>query len=335
MRSSNRGFSIIQVLTALAIGSVVMFGLITMNVNSMKATRSIEINNQVSDTISLLKIQLSSDQICTSRFLANFPTDGRLFPLVNIPSKVISVPKIDDPNGATYLSLNSPIPGINGSQLISLEVRNLKDIGSSGGQGLSGDVVLKISKGANIIGAQEVTRSFPIYFKTSVSGADISINSCSVGNAGISLADLSVMCASIGGNWNSSTASCEMSSLMAKMCQSLGGSWDGSQCKNITNTAPVAAPPAAAPAPSVCATGSVTVPAAQCSPPFAAIQCNYVWNWQDQNEQITFTGNGPALNTATASPSTVYANGMMTATAVLVCSNGTWTFQSCSCQMNM
>ena len=233
-----------------------MFGLITMNVNSMKVTRSVEVNSQINDMMSVLKMQMSSDIVCKDKLLpylrnASLGND----PKFNIANPgTLNLVRIDSPGAGNemYLRVNRDIASLPGTRLESMTVTDIVDISPSGAgnarTAFQGQLILEISK-SNVIGASTVLRKLPIYLKTVPAAGVATIESCSIVSSTLSYADtqtlLSENCVAIGGQWVNGV--CDMNDFKKGICDSMGGSWNGTECKNIRNVASTAASAACSP----------------------------------------------------------------------------------------
>lgn len=232
-----------QTLVSALVGGIVMFGLITMNVNSFKANRTVETNTKVNDLMALLKMQLGSDLVCEQKLLP-YLSNSRAFTVTG--PETLTVSRIDEAGaGATppLMQVGGSLPGINNVILDAIRLEGITPVPSTAvPNSFQGKLVFEITK-SGVIGSNKSVASLPIFLKTNQATGVATIIGCSI-QGSMTHADLNIImeknCQSIGGTWDGNT--CNLDNIKNQMCASLGGAWDGTNCNNIRVPASVAGP---------------------------------------------------------------------------------------------
>lgn len=172
---SSKGFSLVQVLIAIAISGILLVSITEMINMSIRLERSININSDINDTISLIRMYLQKPSLCTiamgggsQRYNAqNFsiydPTDT---PAPNSPRKVLASAGMTK-NGWTV-------------QTVSIDSTNAVNPGN-----WVGSIQLTINRNSYIaVGGSVTKRSIPIELSTDATGNIINCSSLGLGVGG-------------------------------------------------------------------------------------------------------------------------------------------------------
>ena len=226
MRLKNQfGFSLVQVIVAAAVGAIVMSGLITMNLSSLKANRSVEISGQINDALSIMRMQMSKEDNCRISILDPLPATQKELTVASLSNEEIVINQINGADGSPMLTVGAQVPNIPGSSISSVVINGIRDVSSAGlpNTAFQGELNLVINKGISVTGGQTIVRQLPIYLKATPAGAVTNIYSCSVSNSGLSDSDVALlrsqMCADVGGTWTGT--SCDMSAFVNQIVASV------------------------------------------------------------------------------------------------------------------
>lgn len=226
MRFKNQfGFSLIQVIVAAAVGAIIMSGLMTMNLSSLKANRSVEISGQINDALSIMRMQMSKEDNCRISILDPLPAAQKELTIGSYSGEVVTISRINGADGSPMFTVGEQVPNIPGSSISSVVINGIRDVSPAGlpNTAFQGELNLVINKGISVTGGQTIVRQLPIYLKATPAGAVTNIYSCSVSNSGLSDSDIALlrsqMCADVGGTWTGS--SCDMSAFVNQIVASV------------------------------------------------------------------------------------------------------------------
>lgn len=256
---NQKGFSLVQVLVAVGIASIGMLAMTTMSTNSMKANKSVEVSAQITDLVSLMRIQLGSADVCKLRLLPYLSSTQ--ITTSSLATTSLTASRVDSPNGSILFEAGKPVATSPNLTVESITIDKFQDLSPSAfpGTAYMAEVTLKINKASGVaIGAQSVVRALPVFFKTTLSGGIATINSCSISSSSLNNSDMytinSTVCTALAGTFDgteclnaknvqvrpttldsSTFSAAAVSDIKNLTCTSVGGTFDGTNCNNAKN----------------------------------------------------------------------------------------------------
>lgn len=203
IKLNSKGVGLLEILMVMVISGVILSGITTMTMNAMKTGKTAEVSGQVGDVLHLLRLQLSSDTVCTASLLPYLSTKS--FPVATPGS--LTLTEIRSADNKQFLKTGETLPSIPSTKLTALKLVDIVNISASTqpGTAFSAEIAMTLDK-TNLIGPNAIDRKVPIFLKTTSSGGTATITSCSIMNTVLTAVEKAViesgMCASLGGTWS-------------------------------------------------------------------------------------------------------------------------------------
>lgn len=233
--------SLLEVIIAIGIMGIVITGTISMTINSMKAQKSIQLTDELQNTLFITKVALSNPANCS--YLASNHLSRRQFDRNEIATtgvSAITVNEISTSTSGNAIARNgSHLPGSENSR-VDLKIEDITEIKMN--DTYMGNLKFYFTKSTSgqVIGANQIVRSIPIILKTTAVGTIQTVQTCYTFNSEISSQDLITIkeqvCQSMGGTWNAGSSLCELSNTLptnTAQCETsfgAGWTWNGSTC---------------------------------------------------------------------------------------------------------
>ncbi|WP_413289038.1 type II secretion system protein [Bdellovibrio sp. HCB337] len=267
--TKTQGFSLLEVMIALAVVSFLSFTVLQLVFTNFKATKAVELTASLDNLIMEVNVALKDPTICQIN-LANFST-------TTLPSPVetgsINITQITLPTVATPMAITNNPMANQPSTSLSLSIGNIRPISTTS---YLANINFSLDKGQGTIGARNIVRSLPINLTLASAGGPIT--GCNTFGPSTAAApspagsiDPAQICAVIGKTLDPKTNQCSGGPAvkLSEICASLGGTFDeGTQkCTVVAaapgkaNPAPTATPKTFCPAgPTVCGGRTWSVP---------------------------------------------------------------------------
>ncbi|WP_413289039.1 type II secretion system protein [Bdellovibrio sp. HCB337] len=245
-----QGFSLLEVMIALAVVSFLSFIILQLVFTNLKATKAVEVTASLDNLLMEVNVALKDPAVCRSN-LANFSTTTLPSPL-NTGS--INLSRITSPSATAPLArTNRPLANQPATRLF-LSIGNIRPISTTS---YLANINFSLDKGQSAIGAREIVRSLPINLTlTSAGGPITGCNTFAPSTAATpspaGSIDPAQICAVIGKPLDPKTNRCSggPDTNLSAICASVGGTYDaGTQtCSGVgvvsggANPAPTATP---------------------------------------------------------------------------------------------
>lgn len=217
MNPNQNGFSVIQVLVSVGIAMISALAVTSVLDNSMKAQKSMTLNDDLSYQVSLIQMSLSTKNICGINlpYFKNKANGTLSFDSNNLSNVEFSVEKIQNSPSNIILINGGALPGQNNTKVNILMNHFVEIIPNSI---YLAELHFDLDKSSNIkgttLGARFITRKVPISLKTTAIGSTQSIVECYVKESTFSQEDLKNikrdMCLSLSGTFDENTSLCDI-----------------------------------------------------------------------------------------------------------------------------
>lgn len=217
MNPNQNGFSMIQVLISIGIAMVSALAITSVLDNSMRAQKSMTLNDDLSYQVSLIQMSLSTKSICNLN-LPSFKNkaNGTIsFDSSNLSNVDFSVEKIQNGPSNVLLTSGESLPGQNNTK-VTISMNHFVEIVPN--SIYLAEMRFDLDKSSNvkgtILGAKFITRKVPISLKTTSIGSTQSIVECYVKESALSQEDIKNikrdMCLSLSGTFDENTSLCDI-----------------------------------------------------------------------------------------------------------------------------
>ncbi|WII70756.1 hypothetical protein QJS83_09815 [Bdellovibrio sp. 22V] len=233
-RLDQSGFSLVQTLVTLAIMGIIGMGTMSMLNNSMKTQKSIVLADDLQNTITEVRMNLSKTAVCTAN-ISNFSMTS--FDRNNLSSVNIVLNRITTGAATPVVVNNQALPNKPNTR-VNMRLANVIEVVPN--TSYKGDLIFTLDKDASgsgtVTGARHINRSLPIMLEVTNAGPIQTITSCSVYDSNaLSNNDTDnlkrEMCSSLGGSYVAGSCTLpqpNMTAIKQEVCASMGGSWNGS-----------------------------------------------------------------------------------------------------------
>ncbi|WP_413289041.1 type II secretion system protein [Bdellovibrio sp. HCB337] len=239
-RTKEQGFSLLEVMIALAVVSFLSFAILQLVFTNLKATKGVEIAASLDNLLMEANLALKDPTVCQSN-LSNFATTTLPTPLdsASINLAQITIPSVTVPLART----NSPLVN-QPSTTMSLSIADIKPITTTA---YLANIIFSLDKGQGFLGARTLVRRIPINLTLGSAGGPIT--GCNTfgpsvggpaGAASPSPSTLAQICALFGQTLDANTGQCsggpgpgptptpsgEPVATLPTVCSSLGGTYN-------------------------------------------------------------------------------------------------------------
>lgn len=227
---SNRGFTMIEALAAVAIVGVLVLVFSNLTMTTLKTQKGIALTDDLSNTIQLVRMNLRKSAVCQ----VNIPhLNPQTFDRTALNGLTLNMARITALDGTPLVTSNSALPNRPGS-MVQIRVQNLREVIPN--SDYMGDLAFFLQKGPGVMGAQDIVRTLPILFNTTAAGNIQTITGCSALDSSVTSQDIAMIerqvCESMSGTWTpGDPGTCTPPSLnAAQVCGAMGGIWTGTVC---------------------------------------------------------------------------------------------------------
>lgn len=219
---TQRGFSIIEIAVSIGMVSVMTLGSLALVDNLLKAVRTTETQQQLSDFITKVKYSLSSNDVCVFNLNKAGYFKEKVFDNTdaNLKNQTININELHFPNDKLIVGktdATKAVPGIANANVSSLVINDIVDISPAASPKTLylAQLAINIEKGGRLgstFGAPSYNRTIPLFLQANAVGNTSTINGCSASGSENPAQALQMACDSIGGTFNTSTLKCSASS---------------------------------------------------------------------------------------------------------------------------
>lgn len=215
---SKKGSSLIQVTIGLAIAIISGLAISTLIENTLKVQKSIEITDDFTNILSVVKMSLGTEAVCNLNIsnIKNLDRGGaHEFNATALSGLKLQVDKIQNTAVNVIITNNQNLPGKHAT-LVKIYLTNLVEIMPN--SQFIGDLQFELDKNNSTqqmqLGVKNIVRKIPINIKTTNSGSIQTITACSTPSMSLSAEDIkkmkSEMCASLDGTFDTATGKCDI-----------------------------------------------------------------------------------------------------------------------------
>lgn len=247
LNNKQQGFSLLEVMIALAVVSFLSFTVLQLVFTNLKASKSVELTASLENLLLEVNMALKDPAVCQTN-LANFSSTTLPTPL---DTGVINLSQITLPSVTKPLVSNNAALVNQPSTKVFLSIEGIKPVSTVS---YLANITFNMDKGQGFLGARNIVRRIPINLTlTSAGGA---ITGCSTfgpssggaaatpppaGGGGSSTSTTPAdICALMGQMYDSVSGKCTGQSdvSLPNICESFGGTYDSStkKCTGITTT---------------------------------------------------------------------------------------------------
>jgi prepilin-type N-terminal cleavage/methylation domain-containing protein len=258
------GFSLLEVMVALAIVSFLSFTVLQLVFTNLKATKSVEITASLDNLATEVSMALKDPAVCQSN-LANFATTTLPSPLED---GVIGLTQITLPAMAKPLVVNNA-PMVNEPNTkINLSVDTIRQLTAVS---YLANISFNLDKGQGFLGARNIVRRIPIALILASAGGAVtgcntfgpSVGTATTPTGSDSVTTPSQICALLGQALDPQTGLCagggnDKDVTLQKVCASVGGTYNESTQKCAVAAVASGVNPTASPTPRQICAGATT-----------------------------------------------------------------------------
>jgi prepilin-type N-terminal cleavage/methylation domain-containing protein len=169
-----RGFSLIEIMIAMAIGAILAMALAEMTSNSAKGQAAVRAMGDIQTTSQLLTMVMSNSGACTANLT------GISFNTAPLPATIPIPTPITYPNGTVLVQASAPATKIGAMTVQSIGLTNLTPLTATSYTGLV-SVVTVPTQASSMLGVASLTASAPVQINVSMTGTTATITNCGAG----------------------------------------------------------------------------------------------------------------------------------------------------------
>ncbi len=175
------GFSLVEVMVALGVGSILMFATMTMYNNQLKANNYTDFQIKTTQLRSSLVGQfLNSADNCKCLFAGatQFPTTG-ISKLAGVSPNKIGRYSFSTPGDCATASIIAPFVTTTGKDGVKATDIALEDIAPLGGGKYQGNLMVKVEATRPVLGPSQIGISIPVDISATPVGSQMAFDACS------------------------------------------------------------------------------------------------------------------------------------------------------------